>query len=241
MADKRKFSIFISSTYEDLMDERRAVLEVALESNYIPVGMEQFHAAPASQWDVITKMIDECDFYFVMIGGRYGSIDEATGVSYTEKEYDYAKKKGLPVLAMIRKTESITQNKIDTGDDWKEKQEKLEEFREKIKTGDNTIDQFSTIDDLKYRLSQTFKNATEYCKPGAGWIRYSDVEEYINEQLQKSNEEKKTKEKEQDIMLEDMKTMLTEFSGKLDAIQKAQVSSKEMKPITKEEIDKLFR
>ena len=45
---------------------------VALESNFIPVGMEQFHAAPASQWDVIAKMIDECDFYLLVVGGRYG-------------------------------------------------------------------------------------------------------------------------------------------------------------------------
>ena len=55
---KRKFSVFISSTYEDLKEQRQALMGVALENNFIPVGMEQFHAAPASQWDVITKMID---------------------------------------------------------------------------------------------------------------------------------------------------------------------------------------
>ena len=63
MKNRRKFSIFISSTYEDLKKERQALVGVALENNFIPVGMEQFHAAPTSQWNVITKMIDECDFY----------------------------------------------------------------------------------------------------------------------------------------------------------------------------------
>ena len=59
MDSRRKFSIFISSTYEDLKNERQALVGVALESNFIPVGMEQFHAAPTSQWNVITRMIDE--------------------------------------------------------------------------------------------------------------------------------------------------------------------------------------
>ena len=87
MSAKRMFSLFISSTYEDLREERQALMGVALESSFIPVGMEQFHAAPVTQWDVITRMIDECDFYLLMIGGRYGSIDAAAGISYTEKEY----------------------------------------------------------------------------------------------------------------------------------------------------------
>ena len=39
MNDKRKFSIFVSSTYEDLKDERQALMGVALENNFIPVGM----------------------------------------------------------------------------------------------------------------------------------------------------------------------------------------------------------
>ena len=39
----RKFSLFISSTYEDLKEERKALMEVALDNNFIPVGMEQFY------------------------------------------------------------------------------------------------------------------------------------------------------------------------------------------------------
>ena len=51
MKSRRKFSIFISSTYEDLKEERQALVGVALENNFIPVGMEQFHAAPALYLD----------------------------------------------------------------------------------------------------------------------------------------------------------------------------------------------
>lgn len=40
MAGMRMFSLFISSTYEDLKEERQALIGVALENGFIPVGME---------------------------------------------------------------------------------------------------------------------------------------------------------------------------------------------------------
>lgn len=49
MDNKRKFSIFISSTYEDLKEERQSLIGVSLENNFIPVGMERFHVAPVRQ------------------------------------------------------------------------------------------------------------------------------------------------------------------------------------------------
>lgn len=180
----RKFSIFISSTYEDLKKERQALLGVALENNFIPVGMEQFHAAPTSQWNVITKMIDECDFYLLVIGGRYGSIDEETGISYTEKEYNYAKTKGMPVLVLIKESSAITESEKDTGDDKYEKMKRLDEFRERVKNDRNTVDYFTDINSLKYVTSPTFRNAINYAGDDAGWVRYQDV---INEEVEGRN------------------------------------------------------
>ena len=67
MKNIRKFSIFISSTYEDLKKERQALLGVALENNFIPVGMEQFHAAPTSQWNIIMAQLSRQKFdVFIM-------------------------------------------------------------------------------------------------------------------------------------------------------------------------------
>ena len=111
--------------------------------------MEQFHAAPTSQWNVITKMIDECDFYLLVIGARYGSIDEETGISYTEKEYNYAKNKGLPVLVLIKQSSAISENEKDTGNDKYEKMKRLDEFRERVKNDKNTVDFFTDLNSLK--------------------------------------------------------------------------------------------
>ena len=175
MKNRRKFSIFISSTYEDLKKERQALVGVALENNFIPVGMEQFHAAPTSQWNVITKMIDECDFYLLVIGARYGSIDEETGISYTEKEYNYAKTKGLPVLVLIKQPSAISESEKDTGNDKYDKMKKLDEFREKVKNDKNTVDFFTDLNSLKYVASPTFRNAVNYVDDNAGWVRYRDI------------------------------------------------------------------
>ena len=99
---RKKYQIFISSTYTDLAEERKNVQQAILEINHFPVGMELFSAASTSQWEIIKQMIDSSDYYVLIIGYRYGSKAD-DGIGYTEKEFWYAKKKGLPILAFIKK------------------------------------------------------------------------------------------------------------------------------------------
>ena len=240
MTNKRKFSLFISSTYEDLKDERQALLGVALESGYIPVGMEQFHGAPVDQWSVIKKMIDECDFYMLVIGGRYGSIDESTGVSYTEKEYVYAKNKRLPVLVLIKEPSSITEDKKDNGDKKYEKMKQLDEFRRKVKNGGNTVDSFVDLNSLKYVASQTLKNAIEYADDNSGWVRYKDVVNIINEEVEGRNKTNSGFDEKQREVLENMKSLLTEFGNRLTDVETNQTRLEELPLATKDDIDQLF-
>jgi Domain of unknown function (DUF4062) len=47
---EKKYQIFVSSTYDDLGHERKAVAKTILELGDIPVGMEMFSAADESQW-----------------------------------------------------------------------------------------------------------------------------------------------------------------------------------------------
>jgi hypothetical protein len=44
-----KYQIFVSSTYEDLRDERNEVIKACLNMGHIPVGMEMFNAADEEQ------------------------------------------------------------------------------------------------------------------------------------------------------------------------------------------------
>ena len=70
--DKR-YQVFVSSTYEDLQEERQEVMHALLELDCIPAGMELFPAANEDQWTLIKRVIDDCDYYLVIVGGRYGS------------------------------------------------------------------------------------------------------------------------------------------------------------------------
>ena len=97
--DKR-YQIFVSSTYADLKEERQRVIQALMEMDCIPAGMELFPAADEEQWLFIKKVIDDCDYYLLVIGGRYGSTT-SDGISYTEKEFDYAVSIGLKVVALI--------------------------------------------------------------------------------------------------------------------------------------------
>lgn len=94
----KKYQVFISSTFSDLIEERKKIQEILLMADCIPAGMEAFVATNEEQFNVIKKVIDLCDYYVLIVGGRYGSVNESTGLSYTEMEYDYAVENNIPVL-----------------------------------------------------------------------------------------------------------------------------------------------
>jgi hypothetical protein len=67
---EKRYQVFISSTYLDLKDERQAVMQALLAQKCIPAGMELFPAADEGQWALIRRVIQDCDYYLVIIGGR---------------------------------------------------------------------------------------------------------------------------------------------------------------------------
>jgi Domain of unknown function (DUF4062) len=108
---KRKLQIFVSSTYSDLLFERQAAVAAILKAAHIPAGMELFTAADRSQMVTIKQWIDESDVYMLILGGRYGSIEPTSGISYTELEYDYAVEQKKPLFAVVT-TEAALEAKI---------------------------------------------------------------------------------------------------------------------------------
>ena len=118
--DKR-YQVFVSSTYADLKQERQKVIQALMEMDCIPAGMEIFPAADEEQWEFIKSIVDDCDYYVLIIGGRYGSLTPE-GISYTEKEYDYAVSLGLKVLAFIHEApDDIPVGKSDIDPDLRDK------------------------------------------------------------------------------------------------------------------------
>jgi len=170
MVTDKRFQVFISSTFRDLVNERQAVLKGVLELDHMPAGMELFPAADDSAWQLIKDVIDASDYYVLIIGGRYGSLDN-TGIAYTEKEYDYAvtcKKAVIPLLH--ENPDNLPRDKTETD---KEAWEKLQSFRKKVENN-HTCVYWNSPDDLKAKLivglTSTLKRS-----PAIGWVRADKI------------------------------------------------------------------
>lgn len=162
--DKR-YQVFVSSTYADLQDERQEVMQALLELDCIPAGMELFPAANEDQWTLIKKVIDDCDYYMVIIAGRYGSIGP-DGLSYTEMEYRYALDSEKPVLGFVhRDPGSLAANRCESSDQGKGK---LATFRELVQK--KMCRMWETPADLGSQVSRSLVKLTK-SSPGIGWVR----------------------------------------------------------------------
>jgi hypothetical protein len=162
--DKR-YQVFVSSTYEDLREARQEVIQALLELDCIPAGMELFPAANEDQWTLIKGVIDDCDYYIVVVGGRYGSVGP-NGVSYTEMEYEYALDQGKPVIGFLHK---------DPGSLPINKSEKTEEGREKLQSFCKRVQQkmcrnWTTPVDLGSVVSRSLVKLIKN-NPAVGWVR----------------------------------------------------------------------
>lgn len=166
-----KYQIFVSSTYVDLKEPRDLIIKAVLEMGHIPVGMEMFSAADEEQWSIIKRQIDQSDYYVLIMANRYGSVTEE-GISYTEKEYDYARSQGVPCLGFVLDSTAPWPS-IHTDTD-RHQVDALDLFRGKVKQ--RPVSFWKNNEDLYGKCSIALMKAfTAY--PREGWIRasqYSD-------------------------------------------------------------------
>lgn len=203
---KKKYQVFISSTYEDLKEERAAVTQCLLNNNCIPVGMEQFPASNMSQMEYIQKMLDDCDYYILIIGGRYGSLDD-DGIGYTEKEYNYAIQKGIPVMAFVNAhPEKLPNEKCEQTDAGREK---FKAFRNRVWKNKKLVKGYENIGDLKTYVVDAINAAIREC-PGIGWVRGDSIPEMDEQTFDKMFEKKLAEHTATD---EEFQEMLDEIFG----------------------------
>lgn len=171
---QKKYQIFISSTYVDLIKERQKVQDAILSLYHFPIGMEMFSAADEEQWKIIQETIDSSDYYILIIGQRYGSMIEEgpdAGISYTQKEFRYAKSKGIPILAFIADKSVPIDSKYLESD---AAREKLKKFKEEV-SHNRHIRTWNNPDDLKAKvlsaLHMQIQRDTEHNKNRPGWVR----------------------------------------------------------------------
>ncbi len=167
----KRYQVFVSSTFTDLKDERSAVIQTLMKMDCIPAGMELFPAMDEEQFEFIKKVIDDCDYYLLILGARYGSISKEDGLSYTEKEYHYAKEKGMKIIALIHKDPD--QLPVSKTDKDLSLSEKLDIFRNEVCTG-RMVQFWNNSSELPgavaLSLLQTMKT-----HPAVGWVRGDSV------------------------------------------------------------------
>ena len=198
----KKYQIFISSTYNDLIPERKKVRDIILSMYHFPIGMEMFSAADEEQWEIIKETIDSSDYYVLIIGKRYGSVIEDgpdQGISFTEKEYRYAKSIGLPILAFIKKDEAITADMVDNDS---EKLKKLYDFKNDV-TKDREVKWFGTTDQLGTEVTLSLHKEMDR-KKRPGWIRSDavNIEKSLSEIVELSRQNRELQEKNKTLILE---------------------------------------
>nr|WP_294789154.1 DUF4062 domain-containing protein [uncultured Flavobacterium sp.] len=171
---KRKLQIFISSTFSDMIEERQAAVEAVLRAGHIPAGMELFSAGNESQLEIIKRWIDDSDIYMLLLGGRYGTLDSESGLSYTEIEYKYAIEKGKPFFAVVISDSSLDQKVNTQGKSVLELKEpkKYEDFKSLVLS---KISRFSNSNnEIKFVVLESIMDIQNRFSL-SGWVKASEV------------------------------------------------------------------
>jgi len=171
---KRKLQVFVSSTFQDLIEERQAAVSAILKAGHIPAGMELFTSADKSQMETIKKWIDESDVYMLVLGGRYGSLEPSSGVSYTELEYDYAMEQEKPLFSVVINENSLEAKVKEHGTEMMEKEnpKQLKMFREKVLSNISSF--FEDHKDIKLCVHESMSDfATN--RDLKGWVSADEV------------------------------------------------------------------
>ncbi len=198
---KKRLQVFISSTYVDLIEERQAAVSAVLKSGHIPAGMELFTAGDKSQLDIIKRWIDESDVYMLILGGRYGSVEPESGISYTELEYDYAMEIGKPLFAVViadnALNNKVKQHGISVME--KERPSELKLFKEKVLTNMSSF--FEDMKDIRLCVMESLPEIAS-TRDLAGWISGNEIPDTkgLVDEIAKLNAEVRELTKENSIL-----------------------------------------
>lgn len=176
----KKYQVFISSTMEDLKEERQCAINTIVFNNNIPAGTELFRGSEV-EWSVIKGWMDESDIYLLILGGRYGTIDPSTQKSHIEQEYEYAVGRKMPIIIISISDEMTNKKKsIDSSIDYYESDYKTEYFAFRKKIDRRRQQTVNSIEELKTKLLVELQDCIIHKgKKLQGWIRAYNTTEAI--------------------------------------------------------------
>jgi hypothetical protein len=163
-----RFDVFLSSTWIDFKSIRPVITEAIQKAGHVARGMEQFPAMSDEVFEYIKKVIDECSYYVLISGARYGSISPKHGKSYTHLEFEYAKSRDIPTLCFLLNDEELRKIHDKIPDE-------LANFRSLVKTEARVIQDFSEQTYLPQYIVAALANRHGR-EPRNFWINSSDAD-----------------------------------------------------------------
>lgn len=152
-------TVFISSTYHDLAEHRRAVWALLEKFEVNIRGMERFGARPEKPLITCLAEVEQSDVYVGIVAFRLGTVDETTGKSFTQREHEHARGLGKEVLVYLADENESRVRVADIETD-PVRREKLESFKRSLRDN-HTVEVFSTPLDLAEKLEQDFRRYLE--------------------------------------------------------------------------------
>jgi Domain of unknown function (DUF4062) len=165
---EKRYTVFVSSTYKDLIKTRDEIIKTLMRVKHIPLGMEAFNASNSSSWEIIRKTIDISDYYIIIVGVRYGSVHKTEKISYTEMEYNYATQSDVPCYVFI----ASDQAEFPSGDKDSDPKlvKKLADFKKRLMTDGRNIVEWNNVGDLTTKITAALAEAIAD-DPRPGWTR----------------------------------------------------------------------
>jgi tetratricopeptide (TPR) repeat protein len=148
--------VFVSSTFTDLQEHRKAVDAALRRMKENAVIMEYFGARTEEPTEACFSEIEQCSLFIGLYAHRYGYCPAGGEKSITELEYDYAQERGLKMLCYL----------VSDDHPWPPKyiehkaQDKLEAFKNRIQK-EHICGTFTTPDNLAQQVATDLARETK--------------------------------------------------------------------------------
>ena len=161
--------VFLSHTSEFAEhSKKRSYVDHAVRAcskNLFEVGeMSQWSASAMAPADVCRQRVRECSVYVGIIGFRYGSIvPDEPDLSYTELEFEEARRLGLPVLIFLRDDKG--RRRAEPGSSDRDEDERQQTFRRRLLVTGQTVARFRNRYELADLIGQALRDLTKSLPP----------------------------------------------------------------------------
>lgn len=144
-------TVFISSTFRDLEEHRRAVWQLLKKFDVAIRGMENFGARTEGPLDTCLAEVEQSDVYVGIVAFRLGSVHPASGKSFTQLEYEHARQLKKNILIYLADEHTPYEMRYDRIDLEPATVEKLQAFKRTLRE-QHTVNAFTNPEDLVEKL-----------------------------------------------------------------------------------------